>query len=155
MDRCKRYIGKLRDAVSGNDGHGATLQAACECYRFGLSESDAMGVMLWFNDTKTAGDPWNERELKHKLDDARKKHLVLDETRTTLASIRTDLAKQKTQFDAEDKRLDERDVALDKKADSLNSLKAALEGRQANLNTEAERLRGIRAQLGETQKIKI
>lgn len=71
-DRCIKYLEKIPDAISGQDGHGRTLQAACECYRFGLSDGDAASVMRWFNESKCA-PAWTEGELQHKLDSAKAK----------------------------------------------------------------------------------
>jgi putative DNA primase/helicase len=71
--RCLAYIEKCPDAISGNGGHNATLRAACECYRFGLDEPTAWRVMQIFNDRKTGGERWSDKELSHKLDAARKK----------------------------------------------------------------------------------
>lgn len=71
-DRCRAYLEALPDAVSGEGGHNTTLQAACECYRFGLGDADAASVMQWFNAEKCA-PPWTQRELDHKLESARDK----------------------------------------------------------------------------------
>lgn len=71
-ERCKAYLQKIPDAISGSGGSGATLRAACECYRFGLSQSQAWNMMCWFNDHKCS-PAWSEKELRHKLTDARKK----------------------------------------------------------------------------------
>lgn len=73
VERCKRYLEKTADAISGNHGHDTTLRAACECFRFGLSDAEAREVMTWFNTSKTGGEPWTDRELEHKLTDARQK----------------------------------------------------------------------------------
>jgi P4 family phage/plasmid primase-like protien len=67
--RCKAYISKLDDAVSGQRGHDKTFHAACECYRFGLSDADAKQMMDWFNQTKCKPS-WSDAELAHKLSDA-------------------------------------------------------------------------------------
>lgn len=69
--RCKKYLEKCQDAVSGQDGHGRTLVAACECFRFGLTESEAWGLLCWFNDLKCQ-PKWSERELRHKMKEGRK-----------------------------------------------------------------------------------
>lgn len=71
VERCVAYLRRCPDAISGQDGHGKTLRAACECWRFGLSDADAEEVMRWWNTEKSA-PPWSDRELRHKLDDARK-----------------------------------------------------------------------------------
>jgi hypothetical protein len=71
VERCRAYLEKVPNAISGNGGHGATLRAACECFRFGLTESQAWDMLCWFNASKC--DPeWSERELRHKLKEGRK-----------------------------------------------------------------------------------
>ena len=78
VDRCKAYMEKCPKAISGEGGHDATFRAACECFKFGLSEAEARTVLEWFNDTKTGtSDPnhrarWTDVELEHKLTDALK-----------------------------------------------------------------------------------
>lgn len=71
VKRCEAYIAKLPDAVSGDHGHNKTFHAAAECYRFGLSDADARAVMDRWNATRTAGEPWDDEELTHKLEDAK------------------------------------------------------------------------------------
>ncbi|QKK08991.1 MAG: hypothetical protein HND58_13020 [Planctomycetota bacterium] len=71
--RCVAYLGKCPDAISGQGGHDATLRAACECFRFGLDDDAVWRAMHWFNENKTGGEQWNEKELAHKIDDARTK----------------------------------------------------------------------------------
>ena len=73
VKRCLAYIEKCPDAISGNRGHNATFRAACECYRFGLSDSEALWVMQQFNGKKTGDEQWTDEELLHKLRDARRK----------------------------------------------------------------------------------
>jgi hypothetical protein len=69
--RCRGYLKLIPDAISGQNGHACTFRAACECFRFGLSLSEARELMSWFNDHKTpAGDKWSAEELDHKLSDA-------------------------------------------------------------------------------------
>ncbi len=74
LERCKRYLATKPDAVSGEGGHAVTLNAACECFRFGLTEADAAEAMAWFNATKCR-PPWTPKELEHKLADGRAKVL--------------------------------------------------------------------------------
>ncbi len=71
FERALAYLEKLPPAVSGSGGHNATFRAACECYRFGLSSSQVFEAMLWFNQNRCQ-PPWEERELRHKIDDAAK-----------------------------------------------------------------------------------
>ena len=77
VERCQKYLAKCDDAISGAGGHDATFHAACECFRFGLSDAEARNVLQWFNDIKTGtSDPkmhrarWTDSELDHKLADA-------------------------------------------------------------------------------------
>lgn len=70
IERCRNYLAKCPEAISGSGGHNATLRAACECFRFGLDRASARSVMDWFNGVKTAGEPWTDKEIEHKLDDA-------------------------------------------------------------------------------------
>ncbi len=68
--RALGYILKTPDAITGQRGHDKALRWACECRRFGLDRAASRRVMLAVNDTKTGGEPWNEREIEHKLDSA-------------------------------------------------------------------------------------
>lgn len=65
FDRCRAYLEKCPEAVSGQGGHNATFLAACECYRFGLSPDEAWAMLDWWNSAK-CDPPWNEKELRHK-----------------------------------------------------------------------------------------
>jgi P4 family phage/plasmid primase-like protien len=69
IKRCRDYIEKCPEAISGNNGHSKAFRAACECYRFGLSDSEAQTVMDWFNTTKCQ-PMWSAEEIRHKLTDA-------------------------------------------------------------------------------------
>ncbi len=69
VERCRAYLAKLPDAVSGQGGHDGTFHAACVIHRFGLSGSQARDVFEWFNRTK-CDPPWSEDELQHKLESA-------------------------------------------------------------------------------------
>lgn len=70
LDRALAYLAKLPPAVSGSGGHDATLRAACECVRFGLSDDEAMAALAEFN--QRCQPSWSEHELAHKIADARK-----------------------------------------------------------------------------------
>lgn len=71
LTRAMAYLDRLPVAVSGQGGHNATLRAACECMRFGLSDGEAWEALQWFNDYRCQ-PKWSEHELKHKLADARR-----------------------------------------------------------------------------------
>lgn len=92
--RCMAYLIKCPDAISGQRGHDTTLRAACECFRFGLDEPAAWRVMTWFNQQKTGGELWSDKELQHKINSARAKveadgevgvRLMMPPTRTVAA----------------------------------------------------------------------
>lgn len=70
-ERALAYIEKLPAGISGSGGHDATLRAACECVRFGLSEADTWAAMQVFN--ARCSPPWKEHELRHKIASARQK----------------------------------------------------------------------------------
>lgn len=68
--RCLAYLSNLPPAVSGSGGHSATLRAACECVRFGLTDGEAMQALAEYN--RRCQPAWSERELAHKLASARR-----------------------------------------------------------------------------------
>src|ERR1700686_168491 len=70
IDRARAYLAKLPPAISGSGGHSATFRAACECVRFGLADLDAMACLREFN--QRCRPLWTEKELAHKLADARR-----------------------------------------------------------------------------------
>jgi hypothetical protein len=72
LERCLLYLAKMPAAISGSGGHAAMFAAACTCWQFGLDEGDALAALQSFNETQTGGEPFTERELRHKLADARK-----------------------------------------------------------------------------------
>jgi len=67
--RVLAYLEKLPPAVSGSGGHNATMRVACECFRFGLSTAEAWDALQWFNANRCS-PTWNEKDLRHKLEDA-------------------------------------------------------------------------------------
>ena len=69
---CQAYLAKLPPAISGQGGHPATFRAACECVRFGLGDGDAMRLLEDWNRSHCQ-PTWTEKELRHKLADARRK----------------------------------------------------------------------------------
>lgn len=69
VERCRKYIARMPGAISGQGGHDATFSAACVAFKFGLTDGEALEVLTEFNGR--CEPPWNERELRHKLDDAR------------------------------------------------------------------------------------
>lgn len=73
LRRARAYLAKVEGAVSGRRGHDRTFRAACVLVqKFGLSIEQAF-PLLWEWNVARCQPPWSERELLHKLDDARKK----------------------------------------------------------------------------------
>lgn len=70
VERCRNYVSRMPAAVSGQGGHNATFNVACECVRFGLGDGDGLAVLTEYN--TRCQPPWSEKELRHKLDGARK-----------------------------------------------------------------------------------
>lgn len=69
VDRAKKYISRIT-AMSGQNGHGATFNAACVLVKgFGLDRDIALSLLREWNATN-ATPPWNEKELAHKIDGA-------------------------------------------------------------------------------------
>ena len=71
MRRPRAYISKLPPAVAGQHGHDATFQVACECVRFGLTDGEALDVIAQYS-TRCI-PPWSDKELNHKVAQARRK----------------------------------------------------------------------------------
>lgn len=73
LDRAQKYLARLPAAVSGQGGHSATFRAACAAVLgFGLSPDEAYPLLAEWNQTHCE-PPWDEYELRHKLEDADKK----------------------------------------------------------------------------------
>ena len=70
FDAARTYLSTLPPAISGAGGHPATFRAACAIVRFGLGDSDALALLGEFN--RRCQPPWSEKELAHKLADARR-----------------------------------------------------------------------------------
>jgi RecA-family ATPase len=59
-------------AVSGQDGHGQTYSLAIALYHgFNLSEAEAWALLMAYN--LKCSPPWPERDLRHKMNDAKTK----------------------------------------------------------------------------------
>ena len=71
LTRFRLYAENLDPAISGQGGHAATLRFACECFRFGLTESEAWGELCDYS-ARRCSPPWSEKELRHKLKEGRK-----------------------------------------------------------------------------------
>lgn len=70
-DRAKAYLEKCSGAVSGSGGHAQTFVIAQRLVRgFALSEADAYALMCGWNER--CSPPWNEWELRRKVQQAAK-----------------------------------------------------------------------------------
>lgn len=75
LDRARRYIAKMPGAVSGSKGHTACFNAARKLADFGLSEEDVYRVLR--DDFNGRCDPpWNDKELRHKANQAMDRDIV-------------------------------------------------------------------------------
>ena len=73
VERAIRYLHRAPPAVSGENGSARCFSAAMTCVEgFGLSDADAYTVLSgdW---NARCQPPWSEKELRHKIEDARKK----------------------------------------------------------------------------------
>lgn len=71
LERCRRYVAAMPEAISGSGGSNAALAVAAETARFGLDDVDAWAVFCEYN--ARCSPPWSEREIQHKLTDGRQK----------------------------------------------------------------------------------
>ena len=69
LDRASKYLAKVPSAISGQGGQIAVFRAACELYRFGLTDSEARGLFDDFN--SRCEPPWSEKDIDHNLSNAR------------------------------------------------------------------------------------
>lgn len=70
--RAARYVERLSGAVSRQDGHGQTFDAACALVKgFDLTPDEARPILHRWN--LTCEPPWSDRELEHKLSQADRK----------------------------------------------------------------------------------
>lgn len=71
--RAIRYVLKMKDSVQGENGSDRAFAAACRVVGppFFLNDTEAMSALGVFNQHKCS-PPWSEKELRHKLEGARK-----------------------------------------------------------------------------------
>lgn len=71
VDRARAYVARISGAVSGQGGHSHTLLVAEHLVRgFELDDGTAMSIICEWN--RTCDPPWSERELAHKIREARR-----------------------------------------------------------------------------------
>ena len=71
LERASKYISALPPAFSGSRGHDALFHVACVLVNgFDLSDDQAWPILAEYN--ARCVPPWSERELIHKLSEARK-----------------------------------------------------------------------------------
>jgi hypothetical protein len=73
-DRARRYVEKMPSAISGSGGHDALFPVACVLTNgFALSNEQAWSILQEYN--ARCQPPWSQRELRHKLSEAKVSHL--------------------------------------------------------------------------------
>ncbi len=71
IKRAALYVATMDPAISGKGGHRQTFKVACRVVLgFGLTESEAMGVMADYN--RRCQPEWTAKDLLHKVQDASK-----------------------------------------------------------------------------------
>lgn len=71
VERAARYIAKMDPAVSGDGGHSSLFKVAIKLKKgFALDDVDTMSLLQQYN--LRCQPPWTERELQHKIDQAKK-----------------------------------------------------------------------------------
>ena len=74
VKRAMQYVAKMPEATSGQHGHDALMKVADVAVNgFGLDDADAMAVLRDYS--QRCAPPWSDKELRHKLDEARKNKL--------------------------------------------------------------------------------
>ncbi|MEQ1906751.1 MAG: phage/plasmid primase, P4 family, partial [Pirellulaceae bacterium] len=92
LDRASKYIAKMDRSVEGSKGSNPMFYAACQLVRgFDLSDDEAFNLLLnEFN--PRCEPPWSEKEIRHKIKDARIRakgqpgHLLVDNRSLTAAT---------------------------------------------------------------------
>lgn len=69
-EQARAYVASQPPAVSGCKGHNNTFRVACYLIGFGLRDTDALDLLREFS--ARCQPPWTEKELLHKIKDARK-----------------------------------------------------------------------------------
>ena len=69
-EQARAYVASQPPAVSGCKGHNNTFRVACYLIGFGLSDPDALELLREFS--ARCQPPWTEKELRHKIKDARR-----------------------------------------------------------------------------------
>lgn len=70
IERVRRFVAAMPDAISGQGGHGVTFRVVCSIFwgfggAKGLSESECWQVLREYNDR--LAEKWTERDLQHKV----------------------------------------------------------------------------------------
>ena len=69
LERARRYVAKMPEAISGQHGHSTTFSVACVLVQgFDLNMGDARMLLEEYNATLT--EPFSQGQLEHKLQDA-------------------------------------------------------------------------------------
>lgn len=69
-ERARRYVAKMPEAISGQNGHGSLWKIAITCARgFALDQTATLRILRDYNG-RCVPPTWTETELRHKADDA-------------------------------------------------------------------------------------
>lgn len=72
VERARKYVGCLDPSISGSEGHNRCYQAACVLVH-GFDIDDALALRILAEEFNPRCDPpWSDRELRHKVNQARK-----------------------------------------------------------------------------------
>jgi hypothetical protein len=71
-ERAQKYLAVLEPSISGSNGHNACFQAACVLVH-GFALDDTLALHLLASEfNPRCSPPWSDRELRHKINQARK-----------------------------------------------------------------------------------
>jgi len=70
IERCRKYVTRCPAAINNQGGHNQTFAVAKVIfYDFGLTEEEGWKIFQEYN--QRCDPPWSDRELHHKMDDAK------------------------------------------------------------------------------------
>lgn len=72
MQRCIKYLTKMKDSISGDYGHKHLFNAARKAWEFFTTEAEVIQALKWFNSNKTGSEEWSDEDLKRKAEEGRK-----------------------------------------------------------------------------------
>jgi predicted P-loop ATPase len=110
--RMRAWVAKSEPAIAGQGGHAKTFSVACKIAVEVPDPEDQWDILCEYN--QRCEPPWSEQELRHKLDDARKKGRSRPlEDRPRLHSVPTD-TEEPPELPEDNHWIDQLDYAYDK-----------------------------------------